>query len=136
MLIRRFSQHIKDQNWFAVVLDFFVIVIGIFIGLQVTDWNQQRLDRQKAAYHLTFLYDEIAAEIVAAEAEIEQSRAKLRNSFQASMLLTKDEWSEGDKDLFDKAIFSTFELWGPKRRPVSLRRMTDDGKLNLIERDF
>jgi hypothetical protein len=45
MLPRRISQHVKDQNWFAIVIEFLVVVLGIFIGLQVTDWNQSRLDR-------------------------------------------------------------------------------------------
>ena len=32
-------------------------------GLQVSDWNQARLDRQEAAYHLQFLYEEISDDI-------------------------------------------------------------------------
>lgn len=29
MLLRRITQHVKDQNWTAVALDFCIIVIGI-----------------------------------------------------------------------------------------------------------
>jgi hypothetical protein len=133
VLIRRFAEHIKAQNWFAVGLDFVVVVLGIFIGLQVADWNQMCLDRQEAAYHLGFLLDELTKEINAAEAEIEQSEAVAINSFQASMLLAQSEWQDGDDKRFKKAVMSTLELWGPKHRPVSLRRMIDDGKLDLIE---
>ena len=39
MLLRRLTQHIKEQNWFAVGLDFFIVVIGVFIGIQVANWN-------------------------------------------------------------------------------------------------
>ncbi|MEM7762755.1 MAG: hypothetical protein AAF290_01635 [Pseudomonadota bacterium] len=39
MLLRRISKHIKDQNWFAVGIDFFIVVIGVFIGIQVANWN-------------------------------------------------------------------------------------------------
>jgi len=26
MLLRRITQHVKDQNWFAVAIDFFIVV--------------------------------------------------------------------------------------------------------------
>lgn len=35
MLFRRISEHVKDQNWFAVAIDFFIVVFGVFIGMQV-----------------------------------------------------------------------------------------------------
>lgn len=37
--------HIKDQNWFAVGLDVIVVIVGIFLGMQVTEWNEERKDR-------------------------------------------------------------------------------------------
>ena len=44
MILRRFAQHVSDQNWFAVWLDLVVVVVGIFLGLQVAEWNDDRLD--------------------------------------------------------------------------------------------
>jgi hypothetical protein len=46
MILRRFTKHLGDQNWFAVGLDVIVVVVGIFLGLQFTDWND-RLKQQK-----------------------------------------------------------------------------------------
>jgi len=39
MLLRSITKHVKDQNWFAVGLDFFIVVVGVFIGMQVANWN-------------------------------------------------------------------------------------------------
>jgi hypothetical protein len=30
MILRRISAHVKDQNWFAVGVDFVIVVIGVF----------------------------------------------------------------------------------------------------------
>ena len=49
MLLRRITQHVKDQNWFAVALDFIIVVAGILIAFQITEWNETRADRQKEA---------------------------------------------------------------------------------------
>ena len=45
MILRRISKHVKDQNWFAVALDFLIVVVGILIAFQITNWNEARLDR-------------------------------------------------------------------------------------------
>ena len=42
MLLRRVTQHVKDQNWFAVALDFAIVVAGILIAFQITNWNEDR----------------------------------------------------------------------------------------------
>ena len=42
MLLRSLTKHVKDQNWFAVGIDFFIVVVGVFVGLQVQNWNEKR----------------------------------------------------------------------------------------------
>ena len=45
MLLRRVIEHVKAQNWTAVVLDFVIVVMGVFIGIQVANWNAVRQER-------------------------------------------------------------------------------------------
>ena len=42
MLLRRIIEHVKAQNWFAVGIDFVIVVVGVFIGIQVANWNDAR----------------------------------------------------------------------------------------------
>jgi hypothetical protein len=44
MILRSITKHVKDQNWFAVFLDFFIVVVGILIAFQITNWNEARQD--------------------------------------------------------------------------------------------
>jgi len=55
MMLRKFRTHIHRQDWFAVVLDVLVVVVGIIIGLQATEWNQARLDRLEEMKYLRAL---------------------------------------------------------------------------------
>ena len=43
MIFRRVIPHFKEQNWLAVLLDLVVVILGIFIGLQVSNLNEQRI---------------------------------------------------------------------------------------------
>jgi len=54
MLLRRVMDHVRDQNWFAVGIDFVSVVAGIPIAFQVTEWNEDREDR---GWERTFLED-------------------------------------------------------------------------------
>lgn len=47
MLLRSLTKHVKDQNWFAVFLDFFIVVVGILIAFQITSWNEARVEKQR-----------------------------------------------------------------------------------------
>jgi hypothetical protein len=45
MILRRITEHVKAQNWFAVALDFVIVVFGVFMGIQLGNWNDVRADR-------------------------------------------------------------------------------------------
>ena len=58
VILRRLVEHAKTQNWFAVALDFFIVVLGVFIGIQAASWNQARQDRQEERrYYAQLLVD-------------------------------------------------------------------------------
>ncbi|HBK91756.1 MAG TPA: hypothetical protein DDZ68_08805 [Parvularcula sp.] len=48
MILRRVIEHFKKQEWTAIALDFLIVVIGVFVGLQVNNWNDA-LRRHAAA---------------------------------------------------------------------------------------
>ena len=40
MILRRVAEHVQAQNWFAVALDFLIVVVGVFVGIEVANWNE------------------------------------------------------------------------------------------------
>ena len=63
MLLRRLTVHVKDQNWFAVGIDFLIVVTGVFIGLQVSNWNDHRQNQAIAQDYLVRLESDLRDEI-------------------------------------------------------------------------
>jgi len=49
MILRRVREHVRTQNWTAVLLDFVIVVAGILIAFQITNWNEKRLQRDREA---------------------------------------------------------------------------------------
>ena len=133
MILRRFTQHLDDQNWFAVSLDLIVVVLGIFIGLQVTDWNQSRRDYDNGLYYLSALNSQILDEIEKETIEISSSEKHMESTFQAVSILWSERIRENDLEDFQKRHFSAFFFWGPRTRPAALRQLIDGGKIDLIQ---
>ena len=55
MILRRVIEHVKEQNWTAVALDFVIVVMGVFIGIQVANGNAGRAERAQLDQQLTSL---------------------------------------------------------------------------------
>jgi hypothetical protein len=48
MILRRLSQSLKDQNWTAITVEFVLLVLGVFLGIQAANWNEARVTREKS----------------------------------------------------------------------------------------
>ena len=49
MFLRRIIEHLKTQNWTAVALDLGIVIVGVFIGTQVSNWNEERIEKRETA---------------------------------------------------------------------------------------
>ena len=63
MILRRIREHVTGHNWFAVAIDFVIVVIGVFVGIQASNWNQARLERQQAREYRAMLADDLSANL-------------------------------------------------------------------------
>jgi len=63
MIFRRVKAHIEKENWFAVFVDFCIVVVGVFIGIQVANWNAERLERTQERGYLVRLHGDFVESI-------------------------------------------------------------------------
>jgi hypothetical protein len=61
MLLRRVIEHVREQNWTAVGIDFLIVVIGVFVGIQVANWNTERERTRESAVFTARLKDDLRA---------------------------------------------------------------------------
>jgi len=55
MILRRLSQSLKEQNWTAIWIEFILLVGGVFLGIQVANWNATQQDHKREAEFITRL---------------------------------------------------------------------------------
>jgi len=64
MILRRFTEHVRGQNWFAVALDLTVVVVDIYIGLQANAFMSAKQDRIHEREYLERLVTDMEESIV------------------------------------------------------------------------
>lgn len=78
MILRRLTKHIEDQNWFAVAVDFLIVVTGVFIGIQVANWNESRAEQQRETVYI----ESLTKDFVSISDRITRGRAAAERSLQ------------------------------------------------------
>jgi hypothetical protein len=53
MIFRRLAQNLAQQNWTAIFIEFVLLVLGVFLGIQVANWNEARVERELVRGHLS-----------------------------------------------------------------------------------
>jgi len=135
MVFRRFSQHVRDQNWFAVGLDLLVVVLGIFIGLQVTEWNSSRGERKLEAYYLQRLLEDTEQSIALADSGIARMQAVIEPTQELARLLYYDSLTVKNRPRFDLYWGTLYDTWNFNPVSPTLDELKSTGRLALIRSD-
>jgi hypothetical protein len=59
MILRRLSKNLKEQNWTAITIEFVLLVFGVFLGIQVANWNVERSERIAETGYLAGLQKDV-----------------------------------------------------------------------------
>jgi len=57
--VRRVIAHFRKQQWTAIFIDFLIVVLGVFVGIQVSNWNSARIGANEADAFLVRIEDDV-----------------------------------------------------------------------------
>jgi hypothetical protein len=73
VILRRLTTALRKQDWVTVVIETLIVVLGVFLGVQIGNWNQS--GQQQRLFDESF--DRAIVEIQSNLAEIEASRGTI-----------------------------------------------------------
>ena len=77
MILRSVIQHVKKQEWTAIWIDLVIVVVGVFIGIQVANWNDERRDLIREKAYLEDVAAELDKSIQSIEHSIKRSQERI-----------------------------------------------------------
>lgn len=63
MILRRLTENLRNQNWTAIAIEFVIVVLGVFIANQVTDWNAHEADKRRGVVYQQQLTTELQSDL-------------------------------------------------------------------------
>ena len=67
MILRRLTTAFRKQDWFTVLIETLIVVLGVFLGIQLGNWNEARANRAGLTRALERLEAEAAQNIQIAD---------------------------------------------------------------------
>lgn len=87
VFLDKIAVQLREQNWFALAAELVIVVVGVFLGLQAANWNEERQERKDEEVILTRLQDETATLLEAVRNEREALQAKVGHLSQAQTVI-------------------------------------------------
>ena len=79
MILRRLAQNLRQQNWTAIWIEFVLLVAGVFLGIQVSNWNQAQADARLGRDYVQRLIRDLEQDQAAIRAQREYYAAVLQS---------------------------------------------------------
>jgi hypothetical protein len=124
MVLRRFRNHVTEHNWFAVAIDFLIVVAGVFVGIQASNWNQARLDRRQAREYRAMLQGDLDANL-----ENLSMRNRYYHWVRSEALATLADLDRPSSSLDEQFLVDAYQA--TQIQPWALKRNTYDEILSV-----
>jgi len=137
MIFRRIKAHIEKENWFAVGIDFCIVVIGVFIGIQVANWNASQFERREETAIIERLQSDFAR--IKADADLSLAFHARMNEDVRFVLrsLRSGELKDEDVPAFERVLFLGTAFQTSADRAGSFTELMSSGRSNILrDRDL
>ena len=130
MILRRVIKHVRNQEWTAIAIDFLIVVVGVFVGLQVSNWNAAVEEGARAAVYSERLRGEVQAEYEYAHALIDYHTSLSHATDEAYRGLTQKAELDDETILINAFRASQYNWY--ERRRSTFDEIVASGSLALI----
>ena len=76
-LLERVARSVREYEWFAVVVEIFVIILSLMLAFQLDRWREDRADRKQEHVYIDRLIDDIQSDVPDIEYAIEMQSMRL-----------------------------------------------------------
>jgi hypothetical protein len=130
MILRRVIAHFRKQEWTAIAIDFLIVVAGVFVGLQVANWNAARLEDRASRAATAQLIEDLRDEAWGFHYLLEYSD-DVQASAERALAALEGRAARNDEALLIAAYRAT-QYREPRRRRSTYDELISTGEIGRI----
>ncbi len=132
MILRRLANALKEQNWTTILIEFVLLVSGVFLGIQAANWNERRPEDVKAQAYLARIRVNLEADVLSIERREAMWRQVVAYGKGAIRYAESGELVEGSAWKTVLAFYQASQLWQWVTSDSTYQEMRSGGELGLI----
>lgn len=132
MIFSRIIEHVRKQQWTGAVIELAIVILGVFIGLQVTNWNTARHDRALEEQYLQRLQQDIQLSIENAHRYIAFLENQYHNEGQMLGALSACQLDPAERGHFADGILIFGRFTPPPLVRGTIDELRSTGRLVLL----
>jgi uncharacterized protein YnzC (UPF0291/DUF896 family) len=132
MILRRLTDAFRKQDWFTVAVETLIVVFGVFIGLQVSNWNEERGLTQKEAVVLEALSQDLEGAIESFDAFLLRIERQTQRQLELAEVVDGIRSDVTPAELDALVSDAVYLLLLPEPRRASVEDLKTSGQINLI----
>jgi hypothetical protein len=129
MITSRIIEHAKQQQWMAVSIEFLMVVLGVFLGIQVSNWNEARVEKHLAMEYIERLARDVTKDLAGNRGLVAYYAAVLNSVERADKLLSDP--AAPSRELVVQAYRATEINYSPPTR-ATWDQIVSAGHLGLL----
>ena len=90
MILRRLARHLRHDNWFTVILELVVVVVGLFLAFQLDRWYESQRSKSDLQAHLVSLTEDFTENETRLTAAISMGKQEMEAAITLRAEIRKD----------------------------------------------
>ena len=132
MIVRRMTQALREQNWTTILIEFVLLVLGVFLGIQAANWNEQRVENERAQAYLERIRGNLETDMQSIARREAFWREVIDYGKQAIHYAETGEKVDGSAWKTVLAFYQASQLWQWVPADATYQEMRSGGELGLI----
>lgn len=133
MILRRLATALRKQDWFTVLIETVIVIFGVFIGLQVNNWNEARTDRAKEAQVLQSLISDFDQMKSTANRAIAFHKRAIGGLEAVLIALETADLRESEREAFEVGLRFGYRTAAVNAMSPTLVELTSSGQVGLLQ---
>jgi len=131
-MLQRITRYLSAQNWNAIAIEFLIVTAGVLMGIQVSNWNDDRVEKARVGQQLTSLRTELEGNLATVEGYQRHGESQLADI--AALERAFDRPNSGDERI-DGKLMNVFRVRSLILETSAYDELMETGGFRYVDSD-
>lgn len=132
-MLNRIACYLGAQHWNAIAIEFLIVTAGVLMGIQVSNWNDDRLDKARADQQLANFHTELEGNLATVKGYRQHVETQLRDVLALERAFDRNDTSQADTD---QKLMNVFRIRSMILETSAYDDLNDTGSLRHVPADI